>query len=237
MTFRGALVSWQGLAVMAAILGLALGFAIGFAIRHPTVEDLNTTVDQARSDLLGVQTQLASEQSRASGLSSELGSIQDEANRLRKELSGKDAQLGELQGTKALVLELEARVRNLSLQLEAATVDVRSLVAGLANDRLLLADMRKDAPQQRDEAILYWENIEGLAVKSAPSLGLTLDKVAKALPTYFDWVEREFATTDESRLTYLLTGAAGYDSAAEEFWREFLLVVINRLDILVGLAS
>ena len=237
MTFWGALASWQGKAIIVAIVGLALGVAIGFAIRQSTVEDLNATVNQVRSDLVGIQSELDSEQSRASGLSSALGSIRDDAQLLRQEISGKDAQLNELQGTKDLVSDLETRVKNLSRQLDAASVAVRRGVAGLANDRLLLADMRKDAPQRRDEAVLHWQNIKDLAVKSAPSLGSSVEKVTKALPAYFNWAEREFATTEESRLTYLLTGAAGYDSSADEFWQQFLLVVINRLDILVGLAS
>ena len=38
-------------------------------------------------------------------------------------------------------------------------------------------------------------------------------------------------------MSYLLTGASGYQSSVDEFWEAFLLVVIDRIDALLVVTS
>jgi hypothetical protein len=111
-----------------------------------------------------------------------------------------------------------------------------SLAQRFESDRLLLAEMRKSPPQEPRDAQRYWLNIKPLAVRSDPSLGQKVDRVARYLPAYLDWVMAEPGTQGDPVAGLRESGANNYFRAVDEFWQAVLLVVIDRIDVLAGLA-
>ena len=112
-------------------------------------------------------------------------------------------------------LELEAQLQEQHQRLaDLAQVDqelgtqtkhvasLRTLVDRLAVDRLILVELRKDLPEERQPAAYYWGRIKGLAAQSEPSLSSTADKVLKALPVYFSWSETTFASPEAQSAMY-----------------------------------
>ena len=235
---------WCWLAVAAIVAGIGIGFAIGFVSRQSTVDDLNSTVAEREAELAQVQGQLSEVKSQVEGLGASVAQLGLQAGGLQAQLDEKVNEISALRGAKELVADLEQRVESLTVQLgnlseaePAALEPIREVASALEVDRMLLADLRKDPPGVRDDARRFWSNVKGLAVKSDSSLGSRADKIAAAIPAYFNWFERDFSSNEEANLTYLLTGAASYDSSINEFWGAFLLVVIDRIDTLIELTS
>ncbi|MBF8299576.1 MAG: hypothetical protein HW397_625 [Dehalococcoidia bacterium] len=130
---------------------------------------------------------------------------------------------------------LEAQVTSLTKQVadlnkRDTSVELSSLADGLANDRLLLVELRKDLPADRTAARLYWTRIKDLSVKSSPTLPIKADKVITSIQAYFSWRERDYPSANEQAITYVLTGANAYDGASKDFWNSFLKVAIDRMD-------
>ena len=121
-------------AVIAA--GLVLGFGAGFALRQAFSSSVDAQLAAVRLDMDGAKAQLAG---------------------LQRDLADKDAQITSLQDNAAKVTVLQGQVAALSKQLsdaKAAGANPRlsQIADGLANDRLLLVEFRKDAPKTRVEA-------------------------------------------------------------------------------------
>ena len=113
---------------------------------------------------------------------------------------------------------------------------IESLATRFESDRLLLAEMRKTPPQDPMDARRYWMNIKPIAVRSDPSLGQMVDRVARYLPAYLDWAATEPGTSGDAVAGLLQSGATNYFRAVDDFWQAVLLVVIDRIDVLAGLA-
>ena len=137
------------------------------------------------------------------------------------------------------IAELESQVEALTEQSATAPEGLTELEDQLLADRLLLVEMRKEAPsdvEERLEAETFWVNVKDLAKRSDPSLAPKVDKVQRALPNYFRFLNQQFTSDLEFQLTYRLL-AADYDNATSEFWNSFVLVLIDRIESLSRLAA
>ena len=112
-----------------------------------------------------------------------------------------------------------------------ASVDLPGLVASIEADRRLLSELRKGVPDTREEAEFFLRRLKLLADRADPvRLAIRADRVLEQAPIYFDWLETEFESSEESLYDYYVGGAQGFQRALEEFEEAVLLVVINRLD-------
>lgn len=110
---------------------------------------------------------------------------------------------------------------------------VERLLAQVEADRLLLSELRKPIPVEREAAEEYLRRIRDLAATSDPiSLSLLANTVLQQAPYYFDWAEKEFDNADQRALEYYVGGARGFHLALEDFKRGVLLTVINHLEAL-----
>jgi hypothetical protein len=118
------------------------------------------------------------------------------------------------------------------------SVDRRELIAKLESDRLLLAQVRKQVPQTREEAELYLSRLKRLASHSDPVRLVPLaNRVLDQSVIYYDWLEREFENPGERVVEYYIGGARGFHIAVEEFKSAAMFTVINRLDVTVGILT
>jgi len=112
------------------------------------------------------------------------------------------------------------------------SVEISILADKLEADRLLLAEIRKEVPEAREEAELYLMRLKVLAEKSDPvRLAPLFDRVLDQAPIYFKWLETEYEDQDEQLTEYYVGGARGFAFAMENFKSAVFLVIINRLDI------
>lgn len=136
---------------------------------------------------------------------------------------------------------LEERVSGLTAQVEGLTLErdrLRDLFVHLDDaydsidaDRLLLTELRKEMPPERDAAERYLQRLRDLALRSDPAgLGLVSDRLAQAAPDFLDWRDTTFGTTTEASDSYISSGAAAFDEKLVEFRDAVLLTVANRLD-------
>ncbi|MCH6554381.1 MAG: aldo/keto reductase, partial [Acidobacteria bacterium] len=86
------------------------------------------------------------------------------------------------------ITDLEGRVADLVL-IQDRFVSYGEAMEPLDPDRLLLVELRKDSPNDREAAREYWEGIKKLAVQSDPSLGPKADRVLRLIPAYFDYID------------------------------------------------
>lgn len=118
------------------------------------------------------------------------------------------------------------------------SVDRHELIAQLESDRLLLAQVRKQVPQTREEAELYLGRLKRLASRSDPVRLVPLaNRVLDQSVIYYDWLEREFDDPGERVVEYYIGGARGFHIALEEFKSAAMFTVINRLDVTVGILT
>ena len=219
-----------------------LALAAALAVAACGGGDGQALVDR-EAELAETQEELAQQEGQVNGLEAKVAMLTEQAGDLQRQIDDKASEIDDLQGARDLVEVLEQRVESLSQQLGNASGGgtdpdrIREVATTLEIDRLLLADMRKDSPEVRAEAQRFWVDVKALAVKSDPSLGPKADRVSAAIPVYFDWLERDFSSVQEANLTYLLTGASNYDSSINEFWGAFVLVLMDRIDVLVRLAD
>ena len=181
-------------------------------------------------------------------LSGQSGELTSEMAELSQQLSELRAAVGIAEGTGAAgaqpsdaVIELGQSITDRVLDATRATGtertirSIESVAARFETDRLLLAEMRKTPPRDPREAREFWANIKPLALKSDPSLGPRLDRVQRSLPSYLEWLASAPGGDAAAALGFLESGASNYLRAVDEFWQGVLLVVIDRIDVLVGL--
>ena len=102
--------------------------------------------------------------------------------------------------------------------------------------RLLLVEIRKNPPLDREGAIEHWTKIKAVASKANPSLSSPADKIMITIDNYFDWKDRNPAASSSSgELAYWiddyeLSGASAYDKAILSFTGEAILAVISHMD-------
>jgi hypothetical protein len=112
------------------------------------------------------------------------------------------------------------------------STDVRSFLASMDADRLLLFEVRKDLPSKRSDAEAYLKHLKELAALSdAARLVPKVNRMIEQAPTYFDWLEKNIQNQTENQNEYVVGGARGFLVAFQDFQNEVMLIVINRLEI------
>jgi hypothetical protein len=111
-------------------------------------------------------------------------------------------------------------------------IDLDDFAVRLEADRRLLAEIRKDVPEEKVEAETYLSRFKELAAQSDPVRLVPLaNRVLSQAPIYLEWLDREFESEEERVTEYYMGGASGFHFALDNFKNAVLLTVINRLDI------
>lgn len=227
---------WRWLAVIALLVGAGAGFAGGYIVLQSRVSDRD-------SKLAAAEQGISQEQARVEQITADEVRLQADIEQLRQQLDQKPQDSADVTALRSTVSDLQKQVQDLKVQADKAAGlqktlgDVGDLAAKLENDRLLLVEMRKDDPATKLDAQQEWAAIKKLAVQSDASLGPKADKVISHVDAYYNWVNTKFASQAESALTYSLTGAADFRQSVNDFWNSVLLIIVDRLDTLVNLAS
>ena len=246
------------IAIAAGILlaGLVVSLAVGFAILQPSKSRVEAQLTERERQVTELEETLAAKDARIHELLTLQGDAQEELARATVGLSSNtteteearaaaqqlQAELDQAQTVAAQQVEeittLEASVA--SLTVFKTTVEVlQEAVGPLGTDRLLLVELRKDAPEDLQAATEYYENIKKLAVQSDPSLGPKADRILRLLPTYFNYLDSASeATACEGIFSaYATSGVADYFTVESDFQKDMLLVLINRIDTLFTTVS
>lgn len=182
----------------------------------PPKKELHTRVS-------ALETEVLQKNSEIEARNSQIHEIETQLTEIRGLLNQREADL--------LKLREQAQVR---LPAESAFVgipDSERFGDQIEADRLLLVEMRKKLPEDKNEAIAFWDNIKGLSSVADPSLVARANSVISSLPAYFRFLETDFSSRQEAVLTFQLTGASEYQVATDKFWKAFALSLIERLDI------
>ena len=248
---------WLVLLVVATLVSLSIGLLGGGILQSsPEVDtsELDKQVEELKSQVAQVQSQLDAEKGEKDTLLTSL----DAANRAGSDLRGQleDARAMATAAESALSqreTELESSIEAVSgletqySELTGRVNTLQSRVDGLdglseaaESHRLLLVELRRDPPDSREGAFEYWNTMKDSAVRANPALSSPADRVILKIDNFFDWAERspnaeptsdEYITWLAERLT---SGAAGYQESADAFFKEALLSAISQLEAIVG---
>lgn len=112
------------------------------------------------------------------------------------------------------------------------SLELQGFLTSLEADRLLLSEIRKEVPEERKEAEVYFKRLKDLASLSDPvRLVPSVNRVLEQAPIYYNWLEKKFANPSERISEYYVGGAQGFQLAFDAFQKAVLMDVINRLDI------
>ena len=218
--------------LLLTVLGLALlgGALVACAEVTPTAAPptepppIDTSVEDDLRDRIGaLEAEAALKDARIEQRDAEVTDIRAQLDEIRAQLDERDAEITRLQRRVDAAPETRSAFPGIP--------DVERFAAQIEADRLLLVEMRKELPDDRGDAVAYWNNVKGLAAVSDASLVAKANNVITALPAYFNYLEADFSTQQDAILSYQLTGASDYDAASDDFWRAFALTLIDRLTI------
>lgn len=230
MDTRATMTIWAGMALVTMLLGLAIGIAVGNFIAHSSDEN---RVSQNTDTINKLQEELLYSQSSLEQLGSELEQAKDGIS----EPSGSsiiEAALKEIGDLKEEILQLGSP----ELQEVNDPIQVRQMSKSIENHRVLLVEMRKDKPIERQEAYSYWKSIKSVASLADPSLSSPVDKVILGIDNYFDWQERSPSLNSQAEEYvdwlngYDTSGAVSYEIAIVRFNKDALLSLITELDLI-----
>ena len=251
---RNNTVVWFGVTLIAALLGLAGGLGLGSLLLEPSETTAPSAtlaeLSQLQEQVQGLQADLDTRTAESLTLASDLETAGAQEADLRAQIAQRDAQMDTApqEGVVALgnsVANLEEQLRLALTQLESSNgSDILNVIKESANTvekhRLLLVEMRRDIPVDRDEARAYWSNIKAIAADADPALVTPIDRIILRIDNYFDWDERQPSlnvSVDDTYLAWLesysLSGANEYGTYVDVFTKDALLAIINQLDSIV----
>ena len=251
---RNNTVVWFGVTLIAALLGLAGGLGLGSLLLEPSETTAPSAtlaeLSQLQEQVQGLQADLDTRTAESLALASDLETAGAQEADLRAQIAQRDAQMGTApqEGVVALgnsVANLEEQLRLALTQLESSNgSDILNVIKESANTvekhRLLLVEMRRDIPVDRDEARAYWSNIKAIAADADPAFVTPIDRIILRIDNYFDWDERQPSlnvSVDDTYLAWLesysLSGANEYGTYVDVFTKDALLAIINQLDSIV----
>ena len=245
---------WIGVAAIAALLGLAAGLGLASTLLDPGGSKLTAKqLSQAQADVQSLQADLDEGQSTAKALEEELSqviksnealstqlpSLLAELAQKTGELEDLSSQLDAVSTSEEQIAGLQVQISDLSSQLSQNSgklSTLESMTGLIENNRLLLVEIRRDPPLEREEAFTYWRNVRSLAAKADPSLASPVDRVILSIDNYFDWNDRAATVASaDDQLNWLndydTSGARAYDEQINTFVKDALLSVITRLDV------
>jgi len=111
-------------------------------------------------------------------------------------------------------------------------VDLEDFVRKLNSDRRLLIEVRKEVPQNADEATMYLARLKQLAKQSDPVRLVPLaNKLLDQSSIYFEWLNTDFESEEDQAREYYIGGAQGFRHAMDEFRSAVLFLIVKRLEI------
>ncbi|MER3443278.1 MAG: hypothetical protein C4333_03800 [Meiothermus sp.] len=119
-------------------------------------------------------------------------------------------------------------------RLRTALGQLRSLAGPLEADRLLLAELRKNFPDDLEEGQAYLERLKELAFKSDPvRLGPLASRMVEKSGPYLKWRDKDYTTAEEAAREYARGGARDFQNLFREFNNAVLQTVVTHLDALL----
>ena len=205
--------------VFAALLFLTTGCSLS---RESTDVTNQKTLATIQEELAKVQTDLLEEQNERKALEDELASLTETLTIRTGMLEGL---LAQSQATEQLLTQKENESQVFS--------SIRDSIDLLANDRLLLIEIRKEPPIERDNATKHWRNIKLIATQSDPTLSRPASRILDASDAFFSWREKTFTSQEEATTDFFTTGAGTYRDEIEDFKKKVLFMLILRLDAII----
>jgi len=256
------MVRWSSLvlpiviAVIALAAALGTGVGIAYAVFEPPTSQARAQVEERGARIAGLEETLKARDQRVEELLSVQGDMKQELAGANVQLEDLKAKLEEEQTSVQMaradaqeahilvsrrderITELEREVAGLVL-VQDRFVSYGEAMEPLDPDRLLLVELRKDSPDDREAAKEYWEGIKKLAVQSDPSLGPKADRVLRLISTYFDYIDAasEAESCEGIFDAYFTSGVIDYFNVESDFRRDLFLVLINRIDSLIILTE
>ena len=121
---------------------------------------------------------------------------------------------------------------------------VRDMSGGIEKHRILLVELRKEAPQAREETMAYWDRIKTIAAQADPKLSSPADRVITRIDNFYAWNVMSPDPADSPdqlanryqdwQALFSISGAEAYVEATDSFTREALLSVINQIDSVIS---
>lgn len=177
------------LVAVVAIVFFTAGFYVAYNMQQVSVKELGRLLEEREGEVRSLNQQLAEARNRANELSAEvdrLSKLVEELERAekkaREELAKAEQQLNMLNAN------LDEKTEAVQ-KLEEKINSLREIVEKLKNDRVLLNWIRNDIPNERDEAMRFWNDTRVLAARSDSSLAASVDEIRANLGIYFDWLE------------------------------------------------
>ena len=251
------LLLWVGATLMISLVSFAAGLWLGNEVLSSPENELSAL----RTNIENLQTAVRDADLKSQTLNQDLTAATQSENNLRMQLaeaegkvsialqsanekeSEKESESDSTQDENAnlqeqIILSLETRIAQISNEKDNIE-SLRAMTDDVEKHRLLLVEMRKEAPQTREESSKYWKSIKSLASKADPSLASPVDKVILRIDNYFDWNDRapDANVRPEDHLAWLAeystSGAVTYEEASYNFTKEALLAVIIQMDSII----
>ena len=233
---------------------LGIGIGIGYLLFQPSSTEAASRLDATQERVARLEASITEKDVRYQDLLTEVAgfksdialakasneTLMDELERQGGTLTAAEAAGRSVQSE---LTSAEARIRALETQLEAeetftARIDeLQGVISPLASDRLLLVELRKNTPDNLEEAQEYWERVKELAIAADPTLGAKVDRVISFLPTYFDWSDGEYDGTCEALQAFFDTGAVEFGTLSGDLQSDVMLLLINRIDVATALVD
>ena len=182
-------------------------------------------VEEPASEVDEIKAERAALAEEVKSLSEDLLAARDDVDRLEAELEAAKKSREDTSRDDA-----EQRFQDTLLQ---RAENLQRLAEVLDQDRLLLIEIRKPVPGERDQGLRHLRNIRRLVQHAGSELVAPLDKTLSLAPAYYDWLDRaeeeEFASLSESSVLYDLW-VTPYENARQDFLEDSLLLLIKHLD-------
>lgn len=257
--------SWAplGAGVVAGLLGLALGLAIAVAVLdsgsapvqpQTAAPDNSAALEELRSQVQELQAQLAAASTppaqvdepaadprQLEELQTGLTAAKEREDIALAALALAQTEL-ELASEEQAGLRAELREHQSQAGEEIATLaTLEEMYDSLDRHRLLLLELRRETPMDRQDSQAYWSNLHRVAVDANPALASPAEKVLIRIDNYYTWKDGGPDPSDsvdeylDWREAYSPSGAEAYDEATLAFNQQALLSVVNRIDTVLSL--
>ena len=249
--------------VIAGLLGLAIGLAVAVAVLdsgsapaepETAAPDNAAAVEELRSQAQELQAQLDAASTPPTQVNeppADSRQVEELQAGLSAALEREDIALAALslaQTELELASEeqagLRAELRDYQSQSggEIARLEtLEEMYDSLDRHRLLLLELRKETPADREDSLTYWSNLHRVAVDANPALSSEAEKVLVRIDNYYIWKDGGPDPSDsvdeylDWRKAYAPSGAEAYEEATLVFNRQALLSVVNRIDTVLSL--
>ncbi len=228
--------------VIGIVLGLASGFAVSYLYFQPQLSSSAEQVTDLEKNLQQTNQELSTAKDATEDLRVRLGDAQRDKERAESLLATADTKLSEaLRDLDAKKVELKNAQDQLQLEkdrygkLSRQMSTVEKSLDQLKNDKLLLAELRKEMPETLEESRQYWINLRNVAVNVDSSLGGKVDKILANLDSYFNWLDKapnQGASYDEWGRWFLNVPRAvvDFNIAANDFLNDSYFIMIRDID-------